>query len=310
MPAAPIDILLATFNGGIWLPALLASLEQQTCQDWRLLVRDDGSHDGTLELLQTWQQRLGDRMTLVAGAKPLLPGPMGNFARLLEAATAPYVMFCDQDDVWLPTKVARSLDTMRASEARHGTTSPILIFSDLRVVDAELRPLAESFWQSQFLRPTQVTYRRLLVQNVVTGCTLMANRSLVTRASPIPAEAFMHDWWFALVAAAFGRLEPIREPLILYRQHSNNAVGAQCFKVFPLVQRILRGEVRSYLRETGRQAAAMHRQFGAGLGALRAPTEALADLDRQGWLTRKWRMVAHRLFIFGWFRNLAWLLVS
>lgn len=308
MASTSIDILLATRNGARWLPELLASLEAQTCQDWRLLVRDDGSEDDTLEILQTFGQRLGDRMILLAGTKPL-PGPMGNFAQLLEVATASYVMFCDQDDVWLPAKVARSLETMQASEIRHGTSTPILVFSDLRVVDAELRPLADSFWQSQGLRPMRVTYRRLLVQNVVTGCTLMANRRLIARACPIPAEACMHDWWLALVAKAFGRLEPIPEPLILYRQHGGNSVGAHRFTLIRRFSRILQGQVREYLHSAGRQAAAMLERFGGGLGPLRAPTRALADLDRQTWLIRKWRIVAHQLFLCGWLRNLGWLLM-
>jgi len=309
MASSSIDILLATFNGAKWLPALLASLEAQTCQDWRLLVRDDGSSDDTPALLDGLESRFGGRMVRVRAPKTL-PGAMGSFDQLLAASTAPYVMFCDQDDVWLPAKVARTMEAMARMEALHGPDTPVLVFTDLRVVDAELRTLADSFWKVQCLRPSELDFPRLLVQNMVTGCTAMANRVLVRRACPIPPGAFMHDWWFALVAAAYGHLAPISEPLILYRQHGANAIGIQSTDLWSSCRRIANGEVANYLRTTSSQAAAMLQRFDRGLGRWRPSTEALASLCAQSWLSRKQRMLKHRLFICGWARNLMWLLVT
>ena len=309
MSPSSIDILLATFNGANWLPELLASLERQTCQEWRLLVRDDGSTDGTLDILRGMEIRMGERMDWVAGAKAL-PGAMGSFDRLLAASTAPYIMFCDQDDVWLPEKVERSMQAMTRMELLHGQGTPVLVYSDLKVVDSELRTLADSFWKHQYLDPRQATYSRLLVQNVVTGCTVVANRALVQKACPIPANACMHDWWLALVAGAFGRLEPVVEPLILYRQHGANAIGAPSPRLTDILRRIARGDTRTYLNWTGHQAKALLQRFGKGLGTFLPPTEALANLEDRSWLGRKRRMLAHRLFLCGWARNLVWLLVS
>ena len=118
------------------------------------------------------------------------------------------------------------------------------------------------------------------------------------------------DMSLALVAGAFGRLEPVVEPLILYRQHGANAIGAPSPRLTDILRRIARGDTRTYLNWTGHQAKALLQRFGKGLGTFLPPTEALANLEDRSWLGRKRRMLAHRLFLCGWARNLVWLLVS
>src|SRR5829696_7008565 len=94
------DILLATFNGARFLPEQLASIEAQTHGGWRLIVRDDGSDDGTRSIIEAFAERHGERVRFLRDGRSQL-GACGNFAALLEASDAPYFMFCDQDDVWL-----------------------------------------------------------------------------------------------------------------------------------------------------------------------------------------------------------------
>ncbi len=154
-------------------------------------------------------------------------GACGNFSRLLEQADAPYVMFCDQDDVWLPDKIEITLAAMRELERQHGAETPLLVHTDLMVVDERLNRLGKSLWLFQCTEPQRLTkLNRLLMQNFATGCTVMINRALRDLAVPVPAEALMYDWWLALVATAFGRVAAVEDPTVLYRQHGRNDTGA------------------------------------------------------------------------------------
>ena len=231
MSARNVCILCATYNGMPYVREQIASIQAQTHRDWQLLVRDDGSTDDTLNAAAELAQE-ESRIQIVDDGLGN-QGAAQNFARLLErpeAAAAHRLMFADQDDVWHQDKIAQSLDALDAAEARLGADVPILVHTDLEVVDQDLRSLHSSFIQYQNLRPhLRLPLKTLLMQNVVTGCTMMFNHALWRVAVPIPREAVLHDWWFALCAAATGQIEFIGRPTISYRQHAANAVGAQGF---------------------------------------------------------------------------------
>jgi hypothetical protein len=224
-----LAIVLATYNGERFLPELLGSLRGQTVRDWRLLVRDDGSTDGTVDLVRRTAE-LDPRIELFAddfGRR----GPSGSFGALLEEAVrrgAAHVALADQDDAWLPDKLERQLAALRAAERTAGTDRPILVHTDLAVVDEQLRPRHPSMIRLQRLEAgRERPLRALLFHNCVTGCTALANRALLERALPIPERAMMHDWWLGQCAAAFGNLVFLDTATLLYRQHGNNAVGSQ-----------------------------------------------------------------------------------
>lgn len=221
----PVDIVAACFNGAEYLPEFLASLQSQTHATWRLWARDDGSTDATVDILRTFAASEPRIRLLHVGGPPL--GAAGAFGWLLNRVPPDslYIMFADQDDVWLPDKISRTLAAMRAAEAV--APGPILVHTDLVVVDAELREIHPSLWRFSRVDPEPVTFRRLIVQNVVTGAATMLNQALRVRAGSLPAGAFYHDWWYACVAAAFGRVVAVRDATILYRQHGANALGAK-----------------------------------------------------------------------------------
>jgi glycosyltransferase involved in cell wall biosynthesis len=224
-----IDILLATYNGGAYLEEQLVSIEAQTHSNWRLIARDDGSADGTPDSLARFQDRHPDKVTIIQDDDGNL-GLVQNFSRLMSVSTAPYAAFCDQDDVWVPEKLSVCLERMRELEAEHGSDKPLLVFTDLTIVNEELKVIHPSFWQYQSLQPQRCNdLNRLLLQNVVTGCTALISRSLIRKAVPIPEGAIVHDWWLALVAAGFGRSRFVSLPTVLYRQHSLNVIGAKPF---------------------------------------------------------------------------------
>jgi len=220
-------ILLATYNGAAFLPEQLESIVSQA-EGWKLLVRDDGSHDGTRKLLRNIVDKNSAVIVINDGLERL--GAPGNFARLLEKAKeqgAGYCALSDQDDLWLPAKLAEQLTQIKVLEQKF-PHCPILIHSDLEVVNRNLEIIHPSFMQYQGIHHEDVDpLSVLLCQNFVTGSTVMINRPLLDLALPVPKEVLMHDWWLALCAAVFGRLGYNRVPLVKYRQHGNNEVGAR-----------------------------------------------------------------------------------
>ena len=166
-------------------------------------------------------------------------------------------MFCDQDDVWLPQKVEVTLAAMQKSEGDKKT--PVLVHTNLKVVDQDLNVISDSFFEFQQLIQADITLPKLLVQNYVTGCTVMINRALKEKCKKIPKDCIMHDWWLALVAVLFGRLVCVDEPTMLYRQHSDNQVGAKASYGISFIKRKLStlSEVRKNYNATYQQAKSL-----------------------------------------------------
>lgn len=223
-----VDILLATYNGFSFVASQIDSILSQTHKDFRLIIRDDASKDSTRKVLEAYANRYPEIITLLPSDESL--GVKGNFSCLMQHSTSDYIMFADQDDLWEEGKIAKTLERMKELEQQSLADTPLLVHTDLRVVDRNLNILSSSFWKYGKIDPSRgQSLNRLLMQNVVTGCTMMINRPLLLLAFPIPENAAMHDWWLALVAAAFGRIEALWEPTLMYRQHGGNALGAQKF---------------------------------------------------------------------------------
>lgn len=224
MVTKKIAILLSTYNGERFLEEQIESIIKQSNQQWTLYVRDDGSTDKTLDILGRYQA--DDRIQWINENKPQNLRVIGSFLKLLESTEADYYMFCDQDDVWLPDKVQVTLDKMLTLEAENNQ-QPILVHTDLRIVNQDLKATSESMIKTQNLDPLP-SFGRLLVQNSVTGCTMMINQNLKDRCVGLDfTKIRMHDWWFALVASAFGTIGYVPQATILYRQHGDNEVGAK-----------------------------------------------------------------------------------
>ncbi len=313
MPGLTVEVLLLTHNRESVLGELLDSLLAQSFTDWRILARDNGSSDGSFEHLERFQRAHPQRMMLTDDRGVNL-GAKEGFARLLAASAASYAMFCDCDDVWLPQKIERTLECMRQIEQCHSPGTPLLVHTDLRVTDARLTVLSDSFCAYEKLNPPRgATLNRLLVQNQVTGCTAMVNRPLRDLALPIPAEAVLHDWWLALVAAAFGAMGFVPEPTVLYRQHGENAIGAREFSARYVLRKAARfyetGDLRRAVAATARQAEAFLARYGGRLSEdQRRIVQAYASLPQASWCARRARILRRRLYKHGLARNIGWLL--
>ena len=220
-------ILLTAYNGAAHLPDLLASLAAQTDPDFSVLMQDDGSEDSTPSLLRE-QCNLDPRFSF-GNEQGRHLGAAGNFCSLIrQCKDATRIMLCDQDDIWEPEKVARLKAAMYSMETRWGADTPLLVHSDCSLISEDGEPIGASFFRHQGWDPQAVSLPPLLVQNNVTGCTLIMNeplRSLVAGHARAK-DLFMHDWFIALTAASFGHISFVDEPLTRYRQHSGNAIGA------------------------------------------------------------------------------------
>lgn len=218
---ATVCILLASFNGAKYISDQLDSLLAQTCTSWKLFIRDDGSADDTVSIINKYAAK-DIRINFVQDDYKNL-GSCQNFAKLLSITRGkfPYFMFCDQDDFWLPFKIEDTLFQMKLLEEQQETEIPLLVYTNFQYADNNLT-IIESRKNYQSTKISRLSFANLLAQNPAYGCTMMLNGKLAELASAIPLEAENHDYWAALTASALGKIFYLKKKTIYYRQHDNN----------------------------------------------------------------------------------------
>lgn len=215
-----VNVLLATYNGIRYLREQLQSIETQTLPVARITVRDDSSTDGTDQLIQEWAE---SRPNVHCMKGPRL-GATNNFFALLDGCgdECDYFAFADQDDIWLPDKIERAVFSL----GRCGEEGPAMYCSRVEYVDESLRHIGYS------RIPKKVDFTNALVENIVTGCTVVLNRSARNLLrSRFPQKTLMHDWWYYLVVSALGKVVFDERPSIKYRQHAGNVVGGTSSRI-------------------------------------------------------------------------------
>lgn len=222
-----VDIVLPTYNGERYLREQLDSLLKQDYSNIHIYIRDDNSKDNTLVILKEYEYKYSEQITLLCDEKGNL-GVTNNVMEILRNTKAPYVMFSDQDDVWFSNKVSIMLKSIRQKEKQDGRI-PILVFGDAYVTDDKLNVINESFCFNSGMKPNKVTFQNLLQVNPMIGAACIYNRNLVDIALNLKrnelSRRVSHDWWMAVVAAAFGKIYYRNMQLMLYRQHDRNVVG-------------------------------------------------------------------------------------
>lgn len=231
-----VAILMATYNGERYLKRQLDSLFAQTYSAWTLYVHDDGSTDNTCEVLSS---NISIHPNMVILDLPKHLGACDGFLSMMSKIDADYYFFCDQDDVWVPTKVEKELEAMARLELQH-PTKPIVVYSDLRVVGPDLSLLHDSYWKMAGIYPDFFTcFSRFAASSVTTGCTMCFNHE-AKKDVVYPAKSIaMHDAWVTLCCMKHGGIvSPIKEKLVLYCQHGNNTLGAHSAENINLGYRI------------------------------------------------------------------------
>ena len=240
-----IIVLLSTYNGERYLEEQLDSLVLQKDVEIELLVRDDGSSDDTIGILDRWQA--DGKLSWYTSVNL---GPGRSFMHLLEVAkSGNYYAFCDQDDVWMPDKLRLTMDKMHAVELAN-PGKPVIIHTDMNVVDEKLNVVHDSFWRSSGLRPDVLrTFPYLSVCNCVNGCTILMNsvaRKLILDKY-VEQDFIIHDVISALTVSYYGGIiDYIEVPTVLYRQHSANVVGAEQYSKVSAIKNRLKNLGRVY----------------------------------------------------------------
>lgn len=229
-----IAILLATYNGGKYLRQQLKSLFDQTLQNFTLVIHDDGSTDDTADIIEEYRNKYPDRIEVFYGHS--CGGPKENFLWMLSRVESDYYLFCDQDDVWMPEKLERSIKVITEAENEihmedRNKEQPVCVFTDMRVVDEELNTISDSFIRYIGRLPSNTAYTQILIDNPAAGCTMCFNRALRDLVvGLIPSLELnnipMHDALLLEIAAIMGNVVAIDEPLAYYRQTGHNAMGA------------------------------------------------------------------------------------
>jgi glycosyltransferase involved in cell wall biosynthesis len=219
-----ISVALCTYNGAKYLLSQLASLVQQTHLPFELIVCDDGSSDATPKILKDFAAGAPFPVQLHFNEANL--GSTKNFEKAIGLCQGDIIATCDQDDVWLPEKLQRFAELF-AAEPEMG-----LAFSDAILVDDELRDTGHNLWNCYHFPPSlqkkQIPWLdpNLLIRfNVITGACMAFRKELVPKLTPIPKE-WIHDAWIGMIASVVSHVRPVPEPLILYRRHDAQQVGA------------------------------------------------------------------------------------
>lgn len=242
-----IAILLATYNGEKYIEEQLKTIQNQTFQDFVCYIHDDGSKDNTLTICQKMCKK-DSRFKIMSF--PPAGGAKENFLQMMKNIDAEYdyYFFCDQDDYWISEKIQKMLDKALKSSNPNGC----LVFSDVKVVDGNLSTIHESFYQLINAKIDKLDYKNVLIKGIIPGCAMMIDKVLLSKANMYSdvKKIKMHDWWIVCLAFLVdAEIVYIDKPLILYRQHANNTIGAQnLFLIDRLkvnIKRIINGKIKS-----------------------------------------------------------------
>jgi glycosyltransferase involved in cell wall biosynthesis len=300
-----VDILLSTYNGSKYLHELIISIINQSYPNWKLIIRDDGSTDGTSDIIQKFIKEYPNKIICIDDHYNNL-GPSQSFSKLMEQSNANYIMFCDQDDIWLNNKVQLTIEKILKLEEEY-PDSPFLVHTDLIVVDKHLQVISSSFWNYQNLNPAYKDLNYLLVQNMVTGCTMMINKRLKELSHPIPDQAIMHDWWIALTASMHSGIHHINAAPILYRQHGENNIGANRYSLHYLLTRF--GRVNESIKRIIKQGEHLSTIYKAELNRDKYKLlESFIHLSNKNRFTRLNDIFTYRFEKHGFLRNFGFII--
>lgn len=298
-----IDIVMATYNGSRYITEQIESILENTYKEWRLFVCDDGSSDNTALLVKELMKKHPEQIFWCPNETN--QGVTKNFLIGARKCSGDYIMFCDQDDVWLPHKIEATFRKMQETEKTYGSDIPVAVFTDAKVADGMLLVKEESFHRSNHLDTTLLDFPHMLMENKIMGCTLMFNKTLKDMLNKLPEHARMHDWWIGLIASGFGRIAYLNQPTMLYRQHGGNEVGSQKFSAGKVMQQAAAvKKLKQAVVETQKQAVDFYDMYKDVLGAKqRKMVCEFASLNNKNFIARRVSLLKYGFWKSGAIRN-------
>ncbi|MFS5865286.1 glycosyltransferase family 2 protein [Streptococcus agalactiae] len=279
-----VNILMATYNGEKFLAQQIESIQKQTFKEWNLLIRDDGSSDKTCDIIRNFTAK-DSRIRFINENEHHNLGVIKSFFTLVNYEVADFYFFSDQDDVWLPEKLSVSLEA-----AKHKASDvPLLVYTDLKVVNQELNILQDSMIRAQS-HHANTTLLPELTENTVTGGTMMINHALAEKWFT-PNDILMHDWFLALLAASLGEIIYLDLPTQLYRQHDNNVLGARTmdkrFKILREGPKSIFTRYWKLIHDSQKQASLIVDKYGDIMAANDLELiKCFIKIDKQPFMTR------------------------
>lgn len=220
--AAEVAIVLCTYNGVRYLEEQVKSLFAQE-YSFSIFASDDASTDETAERLSAWLRPDIDSLVKHSSNRGYVRNFETTLARALESG-ASYFALSDQDDVWENNRLACGMQKMAEMEKKHGKDTPLLVHSDLSLIDSSEQPIHNSFLSYRRYRiSSQRNLAIVLGENGVMGNTILMNQAMVKLCLPFPDQLHVHDYWIAVLAELYGHRALVDKPLVNYRLHSNNA---------------------------------------------------------------------------------------
>lgn len=219
-----VTIILSTYNGEKYIKNQIDSLLRQTYKNWKLVVRDDGSKDSTLEILESYRKKYPNQIQILPDISN--KGVKESFFSLIWSLdlNTDYLMFCDQDDIWLDNKVERTLFFMKEKEKE--SKKAILLHTDQFIVNDDLNIISKSSKIFFNINIKNNNFENLIINPIVTGCTMMVNRKLLEELQRLKLlslqKIYLHDYAISLIASLIGEIYYLPESTMYYRVHSNN----------------------------------------------------------------------------------------
>lgn len=304
-----IKIIMGTYNGAKYIRDQLDSIRNNSIVNWELYISDDHSTDATLDIVEEFAKEQKQKVHIFINDAE--HGVASNFLHATykvgcSMSEDDYIMFCDQDDIWDNDKIEVTYSEMISLTEKYGCKTPLLVCSDVRVVNERLELIADSFHRMNHYNIKTMDFSHLLMENKVQGCTTMINKALVDQMQYIPRNAYMHDGWCGFIAAVFGKISYIDRPTMLYRQHANNVAGSidlwqdvkgklGCLSRQKEIVFRTKGQVKEFIEIYGKN----------GLDSINyAKAEAFATLEEQNFFWRRYSIIRYGLWKSGVLRNL------
>lgn len=227
-----ISVALATYNGAKYIEEQLISLINQSLAPSEIIVIDDFSTDNTFEILKEIQKNY-PLIVLYRNDENI--GPIETFKKAIKYCNSEYIALCDQDDIWELNKIELSFNEIK----KLNQNLPSIVFTDLKMIDAQGSLIGDSFWKTQGYNPKETKFSDLLISNVVTGCTIMMNRKMKEEINQMPNKVIMHDYWIALIAFSLGCYKIIDHKTIKFRVHVESVTDKSKISIFERIKLLI-----------------------------------------------------------------------
>lgn len=308
-----IYIIMCTYNGEKYIGQQLQSIADNTVTEWSLYVSDDKSTDNTKIILQDFIKKYPDKVKLTVHKEQT--GVALHFLEIIqnvskEMQEEDVIMLCDQDDVWYKNKIELTLEHMRKLAEEYTNQIPLLVCSDVEVVDENLVQLSPSFRKMNNYSLKKLDFSHLMMENKVQGCTVMMNKALAVKLKKLPQKVSMHDSWLGLIASAMGKIDYIDSPTMAYRQHAGNAKGSVSYWRMVVMQLQNLSAQKYIVYREALQIKEFLRIYGKELDDCnRQAAEAFVQLEHQSFWVKRKNIIKYRMWKTGIVRNIGLLVL-